>query len=222
MIVISNPIPVENEINLIHSLFDEDLELLHIRKPDFTEAEMKAFLSHIGLEFSSRLVLHQHHQLAEDFGINRIHFSRKERIQCLNNPIRPDASGSNHDRVKSTSVHSIVAFNAVNFGKPFRGFSIERVESKSTDNFEYAFLSPVYPSISKPGYVSKSKILEKVKERTNFSTKLIALGGISSENVKEALENGFDDVALLGTIWNSSNPIENFKQCQEIALSYSL
>jgi len=224
MIVITNPTPVENEINHIHSLLEEGLELLHIRKPDFTEEEMKVFLSEIELEFRDRLVLHQHHQLAETFGINRIHLSRKERIQSLNGPFKPSnifrtPSDPNSDRVKSTSVHSIVSFNAVNYGTPFR---ILRPESKSTDNFDYAFLSPIYPSISKPDYVSKNNLIESVKQRTNFSTKLIALGGITHENIREALENGFDDVAVLGTIWNSSNPIENFKLCQEIALSHSL
>ncbi|MGG7035850.1 MAG: thiamine phosphate synthase [Flavobacterium sp.] len=200
MIVITNPIAVENEINCIHSLFEEGMELLHIRKPDFTEAEMKEFLSKIKSEFRNRLVLHQHHQLAEDFGIGRIHFSRKDR----NSP----ASVWNPAKIKSTSVHSINYFNDLSL--------------KSTHAFDYAFLSPVYPSISKPDYVSKSNLIESVKQRSNFSTKLIALGGITHENIREVLENGFDDIALLGTIWNSSNPIENFKQCQQIALSYSL
>ena len=35
MIVITNPIPIANEINTIHSLFENGLELLHIRKPIF-------------------------------------------------------------------------------------------------------------------------------------------------------------------------------------------
>ena len=51
MVVISNPTLVKNEINLIHSLFAEGLELFHVRKPDFSETEMKAFLLEIGLEF---------------------------------------------------------------------------------------------------------------------------------------------------------------------------
>jgi thiamine-phosphate pyrophosphorylase len=37
MIVITNPIAIENEINTIHALFECGLELLHVRKPDFQE-----------------------------------------------------------------------------------------------------------------------------------------------------------------------------------------
>ncbi len=196
MIVISNPVSIPNEINLIHSLFEEGLMLFHIRKPDFSEDEMKAFLSEIGLEFRSRLVLHSQHQLAGEFGINRLHFSENERdnpARCL----KPC-------RYKSTSVHNIKDFNALE------------------NEFEYAFLSPIYPSISKPDYVSKVNHLEEIEKRTNFSTKLIALGGITSENIQKTMKFSFDDVALLGNIWNSSNPIENFKLCQQVALSHSL
>jgi thiamine-phosphate pyrophosphorylase len=194
MIVITNPVAVDNEISIIHSLFAEGLKLLHLRKPDFSEEEMKMFVAAIGLEFRSQLALHSHHHLADEFGIDRLHFSEKDRLQLHATPAR----------CRSTSVHSIQDFNGLE------------------NNFEYAFLSPIYPSISKPGYVSQQNHLEDIRLRTNFSTKLVALGGIWHENIQQALEKGFDDVALLGTLWNSTNPIENFKKCQKIVRSYSL
>lgn len=49
---------------------------------------------------------------------------------------------------------------------------------------------------------------------------MVALGGIDSNNIQKTLENGFDDAALLGTIWNNENPLKEFKLCQQIALSY--
>lgn len=65
MIVITNPIAVVNEISIIHSLFEEGLSFIHIRKPDFSETEMESFLLAIGLEYHNRLVLHNHHHLAK-------------------------------------------------------------------------------------------------------------------------------------------------------------
>jgi len=199
MIVISSPIAIENEINLIHSLFAEGLTLLHIRKPDFSEEEMKAFLLKIGTEYKDCLVLHQHHQLAEAFGINRIHFTEKGRNETSKEKLKFWKEKSFH---LSTSVHKMEDFN-----------SLENV-------FEYAFLSPVFPSISKENYLPKYDFAVEIKKRNNFTTRLVALGGISSENIHQALAFGFDDVALLGTIWNSNKLIENFKRCQQIALSY--
>ncbi|MCD0468424.1 thiamine phosphate synthase [Flavobacterium sp. JAS] len=199
MIVITNPFAVENEINIIHSLFEEGLSLLHIRKPDFSEIEMTQFIHEIKMEFRTNLVLHSHHQLAEDFGINRIHFSEKARKNSHESPAR----FSKPCRY-STSTHSIEDFNSL-----------------STE-FNYAFLSPVFTSISKEDYYPKENLFEALKSRTNNNTKVVALGGINSENIQKTLENGFDDIALLGSIWNNENPIKQFKLCQKIALSFSV
>ncbi|WP_395045710.1 thiamine phosphate synthase [Flavobacterium sp.] len=202
MIVITNAISIRNEINTIHSLFAEGLMLLHIRKPDFSEKEMKVFLSEIKLEYRNKLVLHSHHHLAVGFGINRLHVTGKNRVQLLTRPDRFLKPVRCKTSIASTSIHSIQDFNTL------------------SKEFDYAFLSPIYPSISKPDYISNINHFEAIKKRTNFSTKLVALGGVSLENIQQTLENGFDDIALLGSIWNSNRSIENFKKCQQITLSY--
>jgi thiamine-phosphate pyrophosphorylase len=195
MIVITNPISLENEINTIYSLFAEGLTLLHIRKPDFSEKEMKVFLSEIKLEYRNRLVLHNYHYLTVELGINHLHFSESHKQTKPDRFQKPAG-------FTSTSTHSIEDFNTL------------------SKEFDYAFLSPIYSSISKPNYISDINHFEAIKKRTHFSTKLVALGGISSENIQHTLESGFDDVALLGSIWNNNKSIENFKKCQKIALSY--
>lgn len=193
MIVITNPSAIANEISIIDSLFEEGLSLLHIRKPDFSECEMARYIHQVRLEFRSKLVLHTHHQLADDFGINRIHFSQTKRREIDSSIIS--------NMILSTSTHSIDDFNALE------------------NSFKYAFLSPVFTSISKENYSSKNNLFEDLAQRKNFRTKVVALGGIHSDNIEKSLQNGFDDVALLGTIWNTANSIKNFKLCQKIALS---
>jgi len=194
MILITNPFFVEDEIDILHSLLDEGLSLLHIRKPNFSELEMAQFIHQIKLEFRTNLVLHNHYHLAEDFGINRFHFSEKERINH-------NQSSKNY-KSKSTSTHSIEDFN-------------------SLENFDYAFLSPVFKSISKYNYYPEKDLFKEIKSRTNHKTKMVALGGIDSQNIQKALEKGFDNVALLGSIWKNENPLKQFKLCQQIVLSYS-
>lgn len=195
MIVISNPTEIVNETNIIHALFEEGLELFHVRKPNYSKEELFSFLLTINSRFYSKLVLHHHHDLAEEFQIDRLHFTEKDRLNKPNRFLKPV-------RFLSTSVHSIVDFN----GLP--------------DVFDYAFLSPIYPSISKQNYVPIKNAFEEIKKRTNHHTKLIALGGISIENIEEVIINGFDDFALLGTIWNTEKPIKNFKKCQKIVHSF--
>jgi thiamine-phosphate pyrophosphorylase len=45
-------------------------------------------------------------------------------------------------------------------------------------------------------YVSDIDFEKELKQRNNNKTELIALGGITSERIKTALNYGFDDVAL--------------------------
>ena len=198
MIVLSSPYAVADEIEIVHTLFEEGLDLLHIRKPDFSTLETAHFIHQIKPEYRNKLVLHNHHVLAEDFGINRIHFSEKERRFEVDNPARL----SKPCRYKSTSTHSIENFNSL------------------SPEFDYAFLSPVFKSISKEDYHPKTNLFEALKARKNHRTKVIALGGISAKNIHKTLENGFDDVALLGSIWSNKNPLKEFKSCLKIALSH--
>lgn len=198
MIVISNPTEIVNEVSIINSLFDEGMEWFHIRKPNYSKEELRSFLLAINLSYYSKLVLHQHHDLANEFQIKQLHFTEKDRLDKI--PV----SYSKPDWCKSlsTSVHSIEDFN----GLP--------------NVYNYAFLSPIYPSISKQNYLPTKNAFKEIKKRTNQHTKLIALGGISLDNVEEVLQNGFDDFALLGALWNAKNPIEKFKKCQQIAHSF--
>jgi thiamine-phosphate pyrophosphorylase len=199
MIIISSPTPQVGEIETIHSLFENGLELLHVRKPEFTKLEMEVFVSAIRQEYRNQLSLHSHHQLAEAFGINRIHFTEKKRNETSEYCLK---DWKERGFKLSTSIHSMSDFE------------------KLSNVFDYAFFGPVFESISKPKYVSDIDFEKELKQRNNNKTELIALGGITSERIKTALNYGFDDVALLGTIWNSNNPIENYKLCQQIALSY--
>ncbi len=88
MLVITNPVLIPNEIDTIHSLFENGLELLHVRKPEFSATEMKGFLLEIKSDFRQQLVLHSHHQLATEFGINRIHFTEKTRMEMTDESLK--------------------------------------------------------------------------------------------------------------------------------------
>ena len=199
MLVITNPVPIPNEIDTIHSLFENGLELLHVRKPDFSKEEMKSFLSEIKSGYRQQLVLHSHHQLATEFGINRIHFTEKTRMEMTDESLK---NWKEKGFILSTSIHQMNDFEGL--------YNV----------FDYAFFGPVFESISKPDYHSNIDFKKELEHRTNNKTALIALGGITSNKIKTVLEYGFDNVALLGTIWNSNNPIENFKLCQQTDLSY--
>ena len=79
--------------------------------------------------------------------------------------------------------------------------------------YEYAFLSPIFDSISKKNYKSKFD-LNEVKQVVEGKN-IIALGGIDEDKIETCRELGFAGVAVLGAIWNSENPIEKFLRIKE-------
>jgi len=194
MIIIITPEEMmKNETELINELFQEGLDLLHIRKPFMNPEEMTDFIQKIDSRFHHRLVLHSHCDLAKNFNISRLHFREIDRQNGL--------FKSFVDKTISTSVHDIEAFNQLN------------------EDWEYSFISPVFPSISKKGYGESSTILNEIKKRDNPKVKLIALGGINENNINKVFDNDVDGVALLGSIWESDEPLNVFKKCRQNVLS---
>lgn len=222
IIIISNPTPIENETAIVNQLFENGLELFHVRKYDYSKSEVENYINNINENHYSRLVLNSYHKLANQFNIKRLHFSERDRLSKTENDFKQLVEDG---FILSTSVHSVEEFNTL------------------SSCFSYAFLSPVFDSISKTDY--KAKIFDlkeyvastplshrnpnpvsandvfteqrwlsgaeaKLQRQSIKKTKLIALGGITPENYKTALEMGFDGVALMGSIWQSENKVENY------------
>ncbi len=191
LIVISHPETIENESDIINSLFNEGLELFHLRKPTYSEQELIGFLKKIKSKYYSRIVLHQHYSIAQNFGINRIHFSEKNRIAATEKELK---KWKEKKYTLSTSVHSISDYELL------------------SANFSYTFLGPVFESISKQDYKPESAKMIQVKENKNRTIKIIAIGGITANTIEKIKLANFDGAAILGAIWsNTSNAIEVLK-----------
>lgn len=188
IIIITPEEPVKNETEIINALFWEGLDLLHLRKPFFNSEEMMGFIQGIDPGFHQQLVVHNHYEAAEKFDISRFHFRETDRQNYL--------YASFTAQTISTSVHDMETYNSLN------------------KIWEYAFISPVFPSISKKGYGANTKMLDEIKNRRNAEVKLIALGGIDENNIRNAFDSGANGAALLGAVWKSDEPVEIFKKCR--------
>lgn len=202
LIVISNPVAVADEPTIINRLFAAGLGILHLRKPNFSASEVAALLTQINPVYCSRISLHQHHHLAEQFGINRLHFPEQER-QRLTELDWQEMQATGYKL--STSVHQL---ETVKILPPV---------------FEYVFFSPVFTSISKPGYqpVIKNDYYLKAEDKP---LPVIALGGITHAQINQVREMNFDGAAILGAIWpEPEQALENFKiiqhACSQTALT---
>jgi thiamine-phosphate pyrophosphorylase len=189
IIVITSEKPVDDEEEIINELFREGLDLLHIRKPFINRDQMSDFIDSINSDFYNRLVLHNHYDLAADFPVSRFHFNETARHNNIHSSFKR--------QIISTSVHDIQTFNEL------------------SAEWEYAFISPAFPSISKNGYGKNSTILSEMKSRSNSEVKMITLGGINEHTIGEAFGYGADGVALLGAVWENDEPLPAFKKCRQ-------
>lgn len=131
LIVITLPNFFPGEAEAITTLFRYGLEILHLRKPEADLTEIVKLLDQIPEEYHSRIVIHEHFQLVNQYNLKGIHLNRR-------NPNPPQDYKGNI----SCSCHTL---NEVQLRKP---------------TCNYVFLSPIYDSISKTGYSSAFTICE--------------------------------------------------------------
>lgn len=193
LIVISSPDRVSDEILKVHYLFENGLEKFHVRKPDWEEAEVEEYIQGIDSIYHPKLVIHQQLDKNLAYNINSVHLSEKDRQVFF----RTGGEDLNLENIKlSTSIHSMKTYPELEY------------------HFDYCYLSPVFDSISKKGYLAMNEADRDLNGKK--ATKVIALGGINSSNAQEAMDMGFDGVAVLGSIWENENWKEEFRLLMKI------
>jgi thiamine-phosphate pyrophosphorylase len=75
IILISNPAPLKDEHEIIRQIFDERLDVFHLRKKEYPESDLRTFIENIPEEHWEKIVLHSHYHLAAEYGLKGIHVS---------------------------------------------------------------------------------------------------------------------------------------------------
>ncbi|MBC7389276.1 MAG: thiamine phosphate synthase [Opitutaceae bacterium] len=190
---------MENEIGLINQLFKSGLQRFHLRKPDVSKEHYESILKSISPENKRKIVLHQYHELAGKYNVKGLHLREVYRKSLNERQIQ--------DLKKELKKKNL------SFSSSFH--SLEELE-KTDGLFDYILLSPVFESISKPGYASENVFNPTYKK---LKTPVIALGGIQSNNIGKVKELGFDGIAVLGAVWQNTQ--RAVTQLQEIQKEYS-
>jgi thiamine-phosphate pyrophosphorylase len=187
VILISSPSKKKNEVSTIRRVFEMGLSRFHVRKPDWSLDEIRKFLNEFPDECIERTVMHRRPELLTEYPFAGYHLSSKE--QFLEKEIVGTISRSFH-RLD------------------------ELITSK--EKLDYAFLGPIFDSVSKQGYNSafpatqlRSFFIDRRRLRVEFP-RIVALGGIVPEKVRVSLSLGFDGVAALGGVWGSRYPQKAF------------
>ncbi len=199
LIVVTAPTFFVEEDKIITTLFEEGLDILHLRKPETPAMYSERLLTLIPEKYHKRIITHEHFYLQEEFKLMGIHLNAR-------NPKEPhDYSGH-----ISCTCHSL-----------------EEVRNKK-HFYDYLFLSPIYDCITKTGVTSgfTAEELRQAGKSKIIDNKVMALGGITSDNILEAKDYGFGGAVVMGDLWNKFNArtdrdyleiIRHFKKLKEMA-----
>lgn len=199
LIVITTPRFFVEEDKIITTFFEEGLDILHLRKPETPAMYSERLLTLIPEKYHKRIITHEHFYLQEEFNLMGIHLNAR-------NPKEPhDFSGH-----ISCSCHTM-----------------EEVQKKK-HFYDYLFLSPIYGCITKDEVTSgfTAEELREAGRSRIIDSKVIALGGITPENILEIKDFGFGGAAVMGDLWNKFDVcsdrdyleiIRHFKRLKEMA-----
>ncbi|MBQ0020283.1 MAG: bifunctional hydroxymethylpyrimidine kinase/phosphomethylpyrimidine kinase [Bacteroidales bacterium] len=190
-IVITLPHFFDGEAEAIIQKFQCGLQRLHLRKPESTADECRALLRQIPACYHSRIVIHDHFELTEEFGLLGVHLNRR-------NPMPPVGWKGG----VSCSCHSLEELKA----RKAETWSVVTEEGVLEKTFDYLSLSPIFDSISKTGYMAAftPEQLRQAHADGIIDERVMALGGICHDNVEEALSYGFGGVMVLGDAWRET------------------
>ena len=173
-IVITSPGSLQGEADFIDKLFNHGLDRLHLRKPGADIGECRRLLDGISREWLPRIVVHDNFGLCREYGLGGVHLNGR-------NPMAPP----NHEGSVSRSCHSL-----------------EEI-SRYKGECDYLTLSPIFNSISKQGYMAafEPEQLAAARDSGLIDSRVMALGGVTLENIPRVRELGFGGVAILGDVW---------------------
>ena len=199
LILITPPSYFVEEDKIITALFEEGLDILHLRKPHTAPMYAERLLSLIPEQYHKRIVVHGHFYLKDEYRLKGIHLSERN----------PNVPG-NYKGHLSRTCHSLEDIKANKKGH------------------EYLFLNPVFNENSKQSYMGNYTPLElrKAHKAGIIDKKVIALGGIDADNIRQVKDYGFGGAAILGAIWDKFDTridsdfdkiIEHFKKLKKLA-----
>jgi thiamine-phosphate pyrophosphorylase len=204
----STPELLQGEAEVMVNLFEHGLSCLHIRKPQSDFNELKNLLEQIPSHFHSRLVLHQHHAMCEKYNLKGLHFTEKNRLELTKHHLS-ELRKKNPGLTFSTSFHDLFQMR------------------ESCTPFDYAFFGPVFNSISKQNYRSRTDIKDightlLLLKSAGTTCRIVALGGITVNKLPVLKKSGFDGIGVLGAIWESHDPLKEFLELTSVGNFHSI
>ncbi len=176
------------EAGVLNDLFEAGLMGLHLRKPFATLCEVRALLRGIDTGFHKRIIVHSHVALSGEFDLLGVHLPLDTLLQTGKVQDQRQISCSTHTHAEIQAAATVA---------------------------DRAFISPIFNSVSKKGYLGNASLCAIPKPEGN--TLWVALGGITPAHFMAVHRHGFGAAAVMGYIWQGGRPRQQFEKCQAAA-----
>lgn len=193
LIVITPSKDFTDEPMLVTRMFESGLTTLHLRKPNYSTAQMRDYINEIPEHYHNRIIIHSHHSLAIKFKLkgihlSRIHFSKKLRYLFV------------RFRLKMKFGHT---------SKSRSYTKLQQAYNKEEHSFDYYLIGTMFNNMNgdlysgfyPEGIIAANKTCGK---------KLVARGGATPKIIQKAREYGFYGIAFNSYLWSSDSPYDNF------------
>jgi len=192
LLVITNPEPVPGETTLWEQLLAAGADALLLRRPGYTADACAQLLEQTTPACYPKIMVAGHWDLYRRFGLMGVHVNEQQRLHTSRQQL---LQYRRQGCRTSTGMHSVAALPL------------------ALHEWDILLLSPVFDSISKPGYKGQLAPDQPLPPHKG-GARVLALGGVHAGNAALAKKMGFDGLALLGAIWQT--PAKAVEQLQYI------
>ena len=197
-----------DECEYISTILDAGWDRVHIRHPHIERDTLEKILKGLSASHRSRVMIHSHFSLAKEYGCG-IHLNK--RCRDIPNDYNGEVSQSLHS-IKSLKALNSSGFSVfLNFLKSFGNLKkLKKDLKRKKQSYSYVTLSPIFASISKPGYSAQWDFAELKQSLADTEVPVVALGGITPDKAAWLKNVGFDGYAVLGYL-NEAQSIEELR-----------
>ena len=171
LILLTCPEFFVEEDKILTTLFEEGLDILHLRKPDSEPVFCERLLNLMPEQYRSKIVVHDHFYLRDEFNLMGIHLSKRH----------PQPPTSYNGPITRTC------------------YDLQSVVEQKP-KCEYVLLRNIFDSISesenKASFTSEE--LHSATRQGIIDRNVIAEGGVALNNIEQVREWGFGGVAIRG------------------------
>lgn len=208
--IITSPERIHEEVDILAALLTAGVERVLLRKPGWSAGQYAALLDKLPPEYYNRVLIRDHGALAARYSLAGVHWSREGIQRFLS-----DAVISNEETAPAARKTEPLTryLSPEDFKENSTGIHSMEDITLTDKRFQTLLLSPVFNSISKPGYHGR---MEGVLPDKN-NRRVLALGGVDHSNIHLLKPWQFDGAALLGAIWKTPvQAVENYCRIQQL------